>query len=438
VRVKELDCDKQLVYHSRYVSGGIGSKYHRPKGSGKEPYIAVNLIEEVDRPGEWCLDFDAAKLYLWPPSDINSARIMLADNSEPMVRFKDAEHITLKGILFEGRLGNAVEVRGGAHVAVSECTVRNIGRDAVVLYRGWNHRVEGCDIYDVGAQGVVACGGDRKTLQPAGHVIANNHIYRFARTKTIYAAGINIGYGSSYGANPDSVGITVCNNLIHDTPHVGVLYGGNNHLLEYNEIHHVALVSNDMGGFYTVNDWTTRGNVLRYNFVHSSPQAEGVYCDDGDSGDIIYGNSFYKLHNGVFIGGGHDNIVSNNVAIACGHGYHVDSRGVSRKYDLTNRTKVGRVKSVDHKNPPWSTAYPEMVNILEFNPQLPTGTSFKNNLAVNCEKTLNIKGAKEHFKFCSFEGNAGRSVDGLDSVEAVRKYIEVNSDLPIEKVGLRR
>ena len=50
--------------------------------------------------------------------------------------------------------------------------------------------------------------------------------------------------------------------------------------------------------------------MVRYNFVHHSPAANGVYMDDGDSGDTVFGNVFYKTASGAFIGGGHDNIPS--------------------------------------------------------------------------------------------------------------------------------
>lgn len=438
VLVSKIDFDEQLVYQAQYVNGGIGSKYHRPHGSGEEPYIAVNLIEEIDSPGEWCIDYGSGKLYLWPPSDIATAHMRLSDSSAPLIKFNEAKYLTLNELLIEGRLGNAIEVDGGSNITISQCTIRNIGKDAVVLNKGFNHCVQGCEIYDVGAQGIFAAGGDRAHLISAGHLIADNHIYRFARTKTIYAAGINLGYGSSYGENPDCVGIIVRNNLIHDTPHVGVLYGGNNNLLEYNEIHTVAQVSNDMGGFYTVNDWTSRGNVLRYNFVHSSPHAEGIYCDDGDSGDQIYCNAFYNLHTGVFIGGGHDNIVVSNIAVRCERGFHVDARGVPRKYNLTNRRMVERVTSVNPQSPPWSIAYPAMANILDATPELPTGTVFLDNLAINCKQSVNVSGDKKHFEYCIFDGNQERAIDGLSSVEELREFLKICTKVPIDKIGLRR
>ena len=73
----EIDPNKQTVTHSVGIEtkegkdvgifGGIGSKYHRPYGSGKEEYYVENLLEEIDQPGEWCIDFTTQKLYLFPP-----------------------------------------------------------------------------------------------------------------------------------------------------------------------------------------------------------------------------------------------------------------------------------------------------------------------------------------------------------------------------------
>ena len=47
-----------------------------------------------------------------------------------------------------------------------------------------------------------------------------------------------------------------------------MLYGGNEHLFELNEVYRVVMETGDAGAFYTGRDWTTQGNVLRHNFIH--------------------------------------------------------------------------------------------------------------------------------------------------------------------------
>ena len=33
------------------------------------PFYVANLLEELDQPGEWCLDSEEGVIYFWPPSD---------------------------------------------------------------------------------------------------------------------------------------------------------------------------------------------------------------------------------------------------------------------------------------------------------------------------------------------------------------------------------
>ena len=143
-------------------------------------------------------------------------------------------------------------------------------------------------------------GGDRKTLTPARHFVVNNHFHDLGQTLKTYAPAVNIAFGSP----TPPVGMYVAHNLIHDLPHAAVLYAGNDHLIELNEVHNVALDSGDVGAFYTTNDWTSRGNVLRHNYVHHSSGANAFYMDDGDCGDTILENVIYKTNYGPSLAAG--------------------------------------------------------------------------------------------------------------------------------------
>ena len=85
---------------------------------------------------------------------------------------------------------------------------------------------------------------------------------------------------------------------------------GNDHLIEFNDIHHIALETGDVGAIYTGRDWTYRGNKIRFNFIHETGGvgmgSMGVYMDDCVSGTEIYGNIFFKVQRAAFLGGGRD------------------------------------------------------------------------------------------------------------------------------------
>ena len=65
--------------------------------------------------------------------------------------------------------------------------------------------------------------------------------------------------------------------------------GGNDHIVELNEIHNVVYESGDAGAYYVGRDWTGRGNILRHNFWHDIVGGTGyggmtIYLDDQHCG----------------------------------------------------------------------------------------------------------------------------------------------------------
>ena len=89
-----------------------------------------------------------------------------------------------------------------------------------------------------------------------------------------------------------------------------------------------------MGAIYTGRDWTYRGNRIRHNFIHHTGGvgmgSMGVYMDDCVSGTEIFGNVFYKVHWAMFIGGGRDHRVENNVFVDCDPAVRMDGRGLDK------------------------------------------------------------------------------------------------------------
>ncbi|NQX01126.1 hypothetical protein HQ447_10725, partial [bacterium] len=67
IKVAKIDTAARQITFAKGVSLGIGNKYTRPAGDGKEPWCALNLPEEIDKPGEWAVDFATRTLYFWPP-----------------------------------------------------------------------------------------------------------------------------------------------------------------------------------------------------------------------------------------------------------------------------------------------------------------------------------------------------------------------------------
>lgn len=345
LRVHAIDPLNHTVTFAKPVPGGIGSKYHRPAGSGQEQYWLLNLLEAVDRPGEWCVDFADQKLYLYPPAGFATGQLVAADNADPLVRLEGASHITLRGLQVAGGLGHGIAVKGGESNLVVGCTVRDVARYGVVFDGGKNHELRSSDLFQLGAGGVWLGGGDEQSSPrvPAGHRVINCHIHDFALVERVYAPGVNAGFtGGGGGGHHVAVGMTVAHNLIHDTPHAGILHGSWDSVFEFNEILEFCQVSNDMGGIYCYEKYQQSGNqTFRYNYIHRSAEGDGLYFDHDHRDMHVYGNiialdSRGKRGTGFLykIGAqakGHPQSIdcTNNIAINCRWGFEFVSAQAS-------------------------------------------------------------------------------------------------------------
>jgi len=345
-------------------------------------YFFLNVLEELDESGEYFVDPKGGKLYFLPPTGKLTEEAAVSILAEPLIRARDASHISIRGLVFEYVRGHGIDIKDGEAIRVEGCTVRNVGNVGVLVQDGVHHSVTDCDVYQIGDTGIYLSGGDRKTLVPAGHEAVNNHVYRLSEWSRTYNPAISV----------NGVGNRVAHNLIHDGPHMGIQLTGNDHTIEFNEIHHVAFETGDVGAFYMGRDWTWRGNVVQYNFFHHTGGvgmgSMGVYLDDCSGGTKVIGNVFYKVTRAMFIGGGRDNTVENNVFVDCKPSVHVDGRGLDPKpvwRNMVVKYMKERLDAMDHHNPPYSTRYPELARLDKYyeagNGVPPEGNRIAHNIA---------------------------------------------------------
>jgi len=334
-RIAELDPARHFIRTAEpYGNYGFNKK---------QRIYFLNILEELDEPGEWFIDNPTGLLYFWPPSSLDAGEVLFSLLEQPLVKISDASHVTLRGLVFEATRASAIEISGGEGLRVVGCLLRNIGNGAIAISGGKNHGVQSCDIFDTGDGGVSLTGGDRKTLTPGGHFVENCHFQRQGRWSKCYVPAISL----------TGVGLRASHNLIHDHPHAAIIFWGNDHLIEFNDIHHVAQETGDVGALYTGRDYTFRGNRIRHNFIHETGGvgmgSMGVYMDDCVSGSEVFGNVFYKAHWAMFIGGGRDHKVENNLFVDCDPAVRADGRGLDKSpvwRDMVDKTMRERLKAV--------------------------------------------------------------------------------------------
>ncbi len=342
-------------------------------------YYALNILEELDAPGEWYLDRAKGFLYFWPPFPLQTGQAMVSLRTHPLVEIDSSAWITLEGLTFEFTRGAGVAVTESHHVTIDRCTFQCLGREAVVIDGGYSNGIRNSSIHDVGLGGVLLKGGDRKTLTPAHHFAIGNKIHH-------YSTWLRTG---QYAVVMDGVGQWIAHNHIFDSPFEGVTLRGNDHLIEYNEFDHLMKETGDAGAFHTGRNWTWRGNVIRHNYFHDlkGPGLHGVmgvYLDDWASGFTVTDNLFYRAGRAMMIGGGRDNVVENNIFVECTPSLHVDARGLgwaSYYFDGTEKELFNSLEAMNYTQPPYSVRYPELLKQLDGEPAVPKNNRIVGNIS---------------------------------------------------------
>lgn len=389
-------------------------------------YYAYNVLAELDQPGEWYVDRVRGILYFWPPTtSVDQGRPMIS-LLPSLVTMKDVSYVTLRGLTLEGTRGTAVNASNVTHVRVTGCVIRNSGSNAVSI-SGSESGVMGCDIYNMGNGGVSISGGDRKTLKPAGLFVENCHIHRFSRWNPVYKPAVSI----------NGVGNRIVHNLFHDAPHMAISFSGNDHVIEFNEIHSVVYESNDAGVMYAGYNPTMRGHEIRYNYIHhiygyESRGCVGVYLDDMFCSAHIHGNVFCQVPRAAFIGGGRDSTIENNIFVDCKTAVHVDARALGWAAAGVELLKK-RLAEMPYQGEPWKTRYPQLLKYLDDEPAVPKGNVVTRNICWGGRWQEIEKKALPHVKV---ENNL-LDVDPL-FVDAQAGKFQLRDDSPAWKIGFQR
>jgi len=304
--------------------------YGFKSGSPWNTWYALNLLEEIDLPGEYAVDRESGKLYFLPPKDVvmQKAEVMVSTLAEPLIVLEGASHLRFEGITFECSRGMGIYIEGGESCVMSSCVFHNLGMQGVCIGRGlgsdplyrhdftgkplrrqlgsWNehiyknpdfnriggrnHRIEDCSLYDLGAGGISLGGGDRKSLTAANNTVSYCVIHTFNRWDRAYKAGINL----------DGVGNRIQHCLIYDAPGSAIYLHGNDHLIEHNEFHHVMEEGDDMGAVYLGRDPSEFGTVNR--ILHAG--ASGITLNHYAQHIRIAGNEIgWTGSDGIFLEG---------------------------------------------------------------------------------------------------------------------------------------
>lgn len=268
-----------------------------------------NVFEELDVPGEWYLDRDTGKLYIYPlDDDLASASIHFCNSYATLLNITNSSNIIINGINFLKTRGVGVKITNSENIKLQNCTFSNLGSHGVYISDSKNCGIIGSDIKNTGKTGIYITEG-----KPSGELIPKRNYIQNCMIADITDAG---------GIFVRGVGNVISHNLIKNIGATGIsIDHANECIAEYNEITACAKKIDDCGAIYITGYGDSRGNHIRYNYIHdlrklgdSGPQ--GVYFDDMSSDNYAYGNIIARNGgNGGFVHNGAENVFFNNIFI---------------------------------------------------------------------------------------------------------------------------
>ena len=255
------------------------------------PFRFMNVYQEIDMPGEWYIDIENRKMYLWPLDNSADPDIAVTDSSCALVTLTNTGNITFRGITFTETYGMGLHLSSAGNITFDGCTVSATGRYGMRMDDVTNCTFKNGEFKYCGIGGIyLVTGGNYKTLESGNNLITNSVFDNCSFTKETYAPGVAL----------NGVGNVVSHCEFKNFSHSAMTFGGCLNVMEYNSFTNSCINGTDSGVIYTGRNLSEHGNIIRYNhFYGIGNDQEGrnyfpccVFTDDGSSDLSIYGNVF--------------------------------------------------------------------------------------------------------------------------------------------------
>ena len=315
------------------------------------------VIEEVDRPGEWAYDAKTGEIVLCPLEGF-SAKSTVALGLHGRGLFDiTGDGVRIVGLAFTAVPGSrdpAIIFRNGSDCAVEGCFFTAFGGEIICL-SGRNDVVKSCDFIDNYGCCVRVDGGDKKSLTPGGCVVDNCLFTRPCAMRDGFAVG---------AVRLDGVENRVSHCVINNTREHAMDWSGFGCVVEYCRMFDANLEFRDSAVVYSPGcGQSSYGCHFRFNDISGAPGlSHGIYPDDFSSGHRIYGNVVRNVGwSGIFLGGGRNNLISNNVVTATGSmALHNDNRGLFwPAWADREKWHQDAVRQIDYVDGPIGKRWPE-------------------------------------------------------------------------------
>ena len=366
--VKEIDVENRTITFATWTAYGVG-KGHK--------WAAINLLEEIDIPGEWYIDKDTLTLYYYPPHELTNENdtFEIAVLNDSFINMNNTKYVIFDGLTFTKNSPNyeaktktkSLNLYNTDCIKFDNCRIENAASCGLTV-EGTNTLIENSVINNCGEEGMTIRGGNSNTLTYANNIVRNCQIMNTNRDSGSYAVAVNL-----YGC-----GGLIENNIFTNLPNCAVRTFGAGHTIRNNEIYNVVRDAGDAGAIYAGRSMIWAGNLIENNYIHDvSPLGEEMryaanayFLDDMMSGttfrnNIVYMNNPNSNVAAVKVGGGSYNEVTGNTLIGCETDIIGEDRSSYIKdYAASGNGTLKELLSFPYNVEPFKSKYPYMAKIV--------------------------------------------------------------------------
>jgi hypothetical protein len=290
----------------------------------KAAVFLTNALMALDSPGEYFLDREERKIFVWPEKEVSRLSLGVAD--KPFMTLKGTQYVVIDGIKFEGFDVTPLRMSSVSDIWVRKCVICNSSRRGLVA-SGERIRIEKCIFYALGRNAISLSGGSRTDLKRSNCIVTGCEAWDLSRNWRTYAPAVQV----------SGCGFDITHNKFHDLLSSAIRADGNDVRVVSNHIYRCVLESDDQGAFDIYANPTFAGVEIAHNvwedigggdITHTGQAA--VRLDDLISGVAIHDNRFVRCGRGIFgaiqINGGRRNFIDRNEFVECKRPVSIQSR----------------------------------------------------------------------------------------------------------------
>lgn len=337
-------------------------------------YYLQNAIEFLDESGELYYNSNEKMLYYKPYNEKNLSEIYIPDLTAAIAvtgKYASVSNVEIRGIEFRyfdtafSGTSKVISSEYADNIGIYDCKISNCGGMGIGISYTDNSVICGNKIENIGAGGIrinysqsadnkgnnLICDNYIKNIglniaDVSGIVLQSTSSNTVEHNTISYVPRAAIGIGGPGSQTWEKLG-TEINGVVIDRDNVKSYLLSNDNKVQYNDLSHAMLETNDGAVIYT----STVGydNDISYNYIHDST-AEfshnfgGIYLDDDTHRTTVTNNFITRLYSdggdmmNILLIKGQNNLFENNIITNC-----TVKKGVTRVDSQSGCGPVGNV-----------------------------------------------------------------------------------------------